>query len=194
MALVLGVQKRHTQDSRALVTSTHSLCLAREWRRAHNGISVIAQILMSHLGWSDAWFPNAQTREDPDPLHRWWHNVIPPLGSCFVGVWTGPHGDMLCVRRCFTRKEARRWASPPGRTILHATLRALWLLVAGPSAASSQPRDKSRTVVRSSQAYAVRHRLASGGGSHPKNPRCRAGGGSLVANVARTDQRDRSHS
>lgn len=45
-------------------------------------------------------------------------------GRWHVGVWTGPHGDLICVKHCDTREEAERYLSPGGRTILAATLKA----------------------------------------------------------------------
>ncbi len=47
-------------------------------------------------------------------------------GTVFVGVWTGPDADLLCVKRQDDRVwQARRWCAPPGRTILDACVRGL---------------------------------------------------------------------
>ncbi len=58
----------------------------------------------------------------PRRLHRFWRK-----GGCLVGVWTGPDRDLLCVRECDTSIEAEKWLAPPGRMILDATLRSLWV-------------------------------------------------------------------
>lgn len=48
------------------------------------------------------------------------------LGSWFVGTWTGPQRDLICLKECKTNKEANKWLSPAGKTILSATLKAVW--------------------------------------------------------------------
>lgn len=84
---------------------------------------MIAEYIMSRCGWDAVWFLEA-IGEKPAPGAKWWHFLR--SGACLVGVWTGPDGDLLCVRRCETAEEAERWLSPPGRIILDAALRSLW--------------------------------------------------------------------
>lgn len=45
-------------------------------------------------------------------------------GVFYVGEWTGPDRDLICVKRCETSEEANRWLSPRGRTPLIAAVKA----------------------------------------------------------------------
>ena len=48
-------------------------------------------------------------------------------------TWTGPQGDLLCVRGTLkTNQEAEAWLSPCARSIWRAVLKALWLRWTGP--------------------------------------------------------------
>jgi hypothetical protein len=77
---------------------------------------MIAEMIMSHYAW-EVWMPNTGQRRPPWALFA---------DGFHVGTWTGPDGDLLCVRKCETAEEAERWLSPPAPTILLACLRALW--------------------------------------------------------------------
>lgn len=88
---------------------------------------------MATYGW-EVWSPGVAT---PAPLPDWleplpwwqsWRAIS--CGSFLVGRWTGANGDLLCVKACETNKEAERWLSPPGYTILDACLRSVAVLAA----------------------------------------------------------------
>ena len=61
--------------------------------------------LMEHHDWDSIWHP----------YHTIW----------FVGTWTGPDGDMLCLKRCDTQEEAERFMSPGSNTIESAIRMAM---------------------------------------------------------------------
>lgn len=84
---------------------------------------MIAEFIMSRCGWDAVWYLEA-CGDTPAPGEHWWH--FARLGACIVGTWTGPDGDLLCVRSCDSVAEAKANLSPPGRFILDATLRSLW--------------------------------------------------------------------
>lgn len=84
---------------------------------------MIAEFIMSRCGWDAVWYPAARS-DAPAPGEHWWQFLR--VGACLVGTWTGPDGDLLCVRRCEDAASAEANLSPPGRTILDAALRALW--------------------------------------------------------------------
>lgn len=72
--------------------------------------------LMQSLGWESVWAPDAGDR------------LLTRPRSYYVGTWTGPDHDLLCVRRCETSAEAERCLSPVGHSILFAAVRSLMLL------------------------------------------------------------------
>ena len=76
---------------------------------------MIAEEIIHRMHWSAAWYAN------PGPFFR-----LPFGPRWHVGVWTGPDGDLVCVKGCKTAEEAVRHLSPSGWTILHATVLA-WL-------------------------------------------------------------------
>lgn len=84
---------------------------------------MIAEIIMHRMDWNEVWYADV-------PRRGWWRDAWRYLfkydGRWHVGVWTGPQLDLICVRRCATNAEAERSLSPSGRTILSATLKALW--------------------------------------------------------------------
>ncbi len=80
---------------------------------------MLTEWLMEHYGWPDVWFLGS------NGLRRGPFKFIGP-GVCFVGVWTGPDRDLLCVKECETRDEAEKNLSPAGWTIAHAAIRS-WL-------------------------------------------------------------------
>ncbi len=79
---------------------------------------MLAQFIMHLHGWHDAWFPLA----GESSKHGFERN------ACYVGIWTGPQLDLICVKRCNTNEEANRFLSPPGRTMLDAAIRAAIVL------------------------------------------------------------------
>lgn len=80
---------------------------------------MIAEWLMERHGWNAVWFLGS------NGLRRGLLRFIGPA-TCYVGVWTGPALDLLCVKECETNQDAEMWLSPPGWTILHAAVLA-WL-------------------------------------------------------------------
>jgi hypothetical protein len=86
-------------------------------------VVMIAEWLMERHGWQDVWYLGSNR---PERYRRWWNFVNPT--ACYVGIWTGPALDLLCIRRCDTAEEAEEVLSPPGWTITHAAIRA-WLKV-----------------------------------------------------------------
>ena len=90
------------------------------------------------MGWTDLWF--AHPGELIKPILKYWRNnpkfwlLEAPYydfcslhnGRCFVGVWSGPQNDLICLKHCETNREAETYLSPPGITIAHACLKALW--------------------------------------------------------------------
>lgn len=78
---------------------------------------MILELLMNYCGWEAVWAPHAGHRAV-------WRPCLG--GPWFVGTWTGPQHDLICVKRCATLEEAAGLISPPGRTILHAALLSLW--------------------------------------------------------------------
>lgn len=103
---------------------------------------MLAELVMARCGWDAVWFLAARG-PTPAPGERWWHFMR--KGACLVGTWTGPDGDLLCVRPCATVAEAEANLSPPGRSVLDATLRALWLRWRASSQSSVPPGTSSRT-------------------------------------------------
>lgn len=87
---------------------------------------VLAEIIMARFGWSAVWITGVL---DPDDLPAGVTDYRPLEvfrgRGVYVGVWTGPDHDMICVRCCETNADADRYRSPPGRTVLDATLRSL---------------------------------------------------------------------
>lgn len=69
----------------------------------------LVDYLMDYMGWQDIWHPNP--------------------GQWFMGVWTGPQDDLLCIKKCRTREEANRFLSPEGKSIDDACIKAMkmWL-------------------------------------------------------------------
>ena len=63
-----------------------------------------ASEIMERYGWHDVWMPNK--------------------GAWFVGNWTGPEYDLLCLTYCRTNRQGRRFLSPEGKTLTDAIMRA----------------------------------------------------------------------
>jgi len=79
---------------------------------------MILEWILRHYQWEAVWCPDAA---DPRILRN-----SSRIGACYVGTWTGPDCDLLCVRRCETLLEAEESLSPEGSSILGAALRAIW--------------------------------------------------------------------
>lgn len=83
---------------------------------------MLAEYIMFKMGWTEVWLPGASGREPSLPGA----GQLFEEGTAVVGMWTGPDDDLLCVKRHdHDVEQARRWCSPPGRTILDACLRGL---------------------------------------------------------------------
>lgn len=113
---------------------------------------MLAEFIMARCGWDAIWFLAADG-DPPAPGARWWYFLR--QGACLVGTWTGPDGDLLCVRPCTTSTEAELNLAPPGRTILDATLRSLWRRWTAQSVAPTQ----GERVAIPTEDLAVRDRV-----------------------------------
>jgi len=78
---------------------------------------MIAEWLMERYGWDAVWFLGSNR---PERFRHWWNFIGP--NTCYIGVWTGPDLDLLCVRECPTATEAEQNLSPAGWTITHAAI------------------------------------------------------------------------
>jgi len=99
---------------------------------------VLTEIIMHACGWTDAWYahPGPGMLRAVDGV-RW--------GGCFyVGVWTGEHCDLLCVRKCKTNPEAERNLSPGSATLLGAALKALAIRLRKVQVAACPRNEKRR--------------------------------------------------
>ena len=78
---------------------------------------MLAEWFMERYGWDAVWFIGSNGLK---------HGPFKFMGTdtCYVGVWTGPDSDLLCVRECSTREEAERCLAPSGWTITHAAVRS----------------------------------------------------------------------
>jgi len=90
---------------------------------------MLIEWLMERYGWRDVWYLGS------NGLRRGAFRFLGPE-TCYVGIWTGPKRDLLCVRECSTLQEAEACLSPPGWTILHAAFRA-WVKLISCAARSS---------------------------------------------------------
>jgi hypothetical protein len=55
---------------------------------------MVYDVVMEYFGWDSLWHPNP--------------------GQWYVGIWTGPDRDLLCVKHCETAEEAEQCLSPQG--------------------------------------------------------------------------------
>lgn len=99
---------------------------------------MIAEVIMTLFGWDEIWVPTADDHPEPR-LGRVRELFL--ARQYMVGVWTGPDADMLCVRRCSWQCDADRYRSPPGWTILDATLRSVLVRLSVDLAAWLQEAD-----------------------------------------------------
>jgi hypothetical protein len=89
------------------------------------GWAMIAEAICHIMGWPDAWYAH------PGTLGLWpasrlrFSAQMLVDGRWHVGVWTGREGDLLCVKRCRTNREANRCLSPGAPTLALASLLAL---------------------------------------------------------------------
>ena len=127
---------------------------------------MISEFVMNYMGWDGVWMPGAlpvELRTPAVPLPP----LIPEVGACLVGTWTGPDGDLLCVRECDTAEEAEKWLSPPGRMIIDAVARSVWLRFVG---ARTSPCDTASRGSRSSTGYRGRPKHSDADDSPPTHP------------------------
>lgn len=73
---------------------------------------MIAEWLAHRAGFADIWYAHP----GPSTMRGRWH----------AGHWTGPDGDLLCVKHCDTDEETELYLSPSANTILGAILKAWW--------------------------------------------------------------------
>jgi len=73
---------------------------------------------MAHHEWEAVWNLGG------NGISPWW--LAWTRKNVFVGTWTGPDHDLLCVGRATTNEEAERMLSPAGYTLLDAALRSAW--------------------------------------------------------------------
>ncbi len=88
---------------------------------------MLAELIMAKYGWGDVSGTSIGNPDNPAPGNGGRHRPLNAfkVRGFLVGMWTGPDHDLLCVKNCSTNEEAERYLSPPGRTILSATLRGL---------------------------------------------------------------------
>lgn len=84
---------------------------------------MIVEWFMDRYGWRDIWYLGSNR---PEQYRHWWSFITEK--AAYVGVWTGPQLDLICVRECETNAEAEIWLSPEGWTIFDAALRSWFKL------------------------------------------------------------------
>jgi hypothetical protein len=91
--------------------------------------TMIAEIIMDYYGWSDVVCFGVRHPDNPPPGREmcWLPWDVFKRGSFMVGVFTGKDGDLLCVKKCGSWEDPEAWLSPGGRSILGATLKALYV-------------------------------------------------------------------
>ena len=80
--------------------------------------NIFVWLIVHHLKWDALWYAN------PGPTYLQYLRIFGPRWH--AGTWTGPDGDLVCVKKCHTSAEAERCLSPSGWTPGDAVLRALW--------------------------------------------------------------------
>lgn len=109
---------------------------------------MILELLMHANDWTDCWYahPGHMTTSVGRKVvrsiyrdHGWLRTALLYLRNrrhrWHVGVWTGPHKDLLCVKYCDTVEEAETWLSPGGSTATVAAVKA-WLKSMRPTGAT----------------------------------------------------------
>lgn len=71
--------------------------------------------VMYQWGFTDIWYAH------PGPGNFGWKE------RWHTGIWTGPEGDLLCVKHCETNKEAEEYLSPGGAAPFDALQKAVAL-------------------------------------------------------------------
>lgn len=106
---------------------------------------MLAEFLMAVFGWNEIWCVSIGNPENPPP-GRSRHDPLQFLKTpgFRVGVWTGPDGDMFCVRRCSSATVAESYRSPPGRTVLLAVAKAVVVRLCTDLVRSLQESDSRR--------------------------------------------------
>ncbi len=82
---------------------------------------MLVECLMERYGWEAVWFLGRNGLRRNCHLFGFLNRY-----TCYVGTWTGPDLDLICVCRCKSSEEAEKSLSEPGYTILHAVIRS-WL-------------------------------------------------------------------
>lgn len=78
---------------------------------------MFTEIIMARYGWD--------TIKTPAAKSNWWDAFWSRPNAYVVGVKTGLEKAFVCVRQA-ADDEGSKMASPVGRSILHATLKAVW--------------------------------------------------------------------
>ena len=66
---------------------------------------------MARYGWDSIWDLSPLDTSGPIAVRE--GRAKPKVG---IGVWTGPQGDLLCLKSCVTNAEADLWLSPMRET------------------------------------------------------------------------------
>src|ERR1039458_759019 len=109
---------------------------------------MIAEWLMERHGWDAVWFLGSNR---PERYRHWWNFIGPE--ACYVGIWTGPDLDLLCVQKCSRVEEAEQNLSPPGWTITHAAILSQLKLTASASKTSPSSRGTRRRGFQNLTTY-----------------------------------------
>src|SRR5438105_10626167 len=97
--------------------------------------------VMEACGWEAVWMPHAG---DPPQTHA--------QKRVFVGTWTGPQRDMLCVTPCETIEDAELALAPAGNSLADAVAQSLHVLAARVASRTSR-RGNPSTESRSSRGH-----------------------------------------
>lgn len=100
----------------ALIRSDRGQVRGDTWAPRLNAMPKTLEQMMDRYGWDALWYPDAG------------HPDITSSREFFVGVWTGPDADLLCVKTCETIKAAERFLSPSAPTAIEAALASERLL------------------------------------------------------------------
>jgi hypothetical protein len=75
---------------------------------------------MAKYSWSDIHYANSFLPTDKP--------IQDNPNSWYIGIWTGPYKNTLCVRAAQTDEEATKYKSPPGSSLSEAITKAalLW--------------------------------------------------------------------
>lgn len=82
---------------------------------------MLVESIMHFMNWDAIWYAH------PGSIKT----AMSQAGRWYVGRWTGPDSDLVCIRAVASSQAAEAALSPGGHTILTATLKALWLKFRG---------------------------------------------------------------